>query len=108
MILSQLFFISLPICSKTSFRVLPCVTKHTSHALVTTVRATSRLITDLPAKNRYKFVLTSRFKTDPIDRHFIKYRQMTGGHFFCGCIKLKLNFQVEDIYLPKGKCQKLL
>lgn len=92
MILSQLFFISLPICSKTSFRVLPCVTKHTSHALVTTIRATSRLITDLPAKHRHKFVLTSRFKTDHIDRHFIKYRQMTGGHFFLWLHKVEIEF----------------
>ena len=95
------FFISLPICSKTSFRVLPCVTKHRSHALVTTVRATSRLITDLPTKNRHKFVLTNRFKTDPNDRHFIKYRQMTGGHFFLWLHKVETEFSGREYLFTK-------
>ena len=35
--------------------------KQASHALVTTLRATSRLTTDLLAESRCQFVLTSRF-----------------------------------------------
>ena len=56
-------------------------TKQTSHALVTTFRATSGLITDLLTESHYQFVLTSRFQSDPNERHFSKYRQMSGGRF---------------------------
>ena len=29
----------------------------------------------------YDYDLTSRFQSDPLERHFSKYRQMNGGNF---------------------------
>ena len=55
--------------------------KQTSDTLVTTLRVTLRLMTDLLAKSCYKFVLTSRFKCDPVERHFSKYRHISGERF---------------------------
>lgn len=56
------------------------LTKQTAHALITTLRSTACLITDLLNEN-YSYVLTSRFQSDPIERRFSKYRQMSGGRF---------------------------
>ena len=53
------------------------LTKQTSHALTTTLPATACLIEDL-LNEHYAFVLTVRFQSDPIERHFSKYRQMSG------------------------------
>ena len=63
-------------------------TKQASHALVTSLRATFRLITDLLTENSYQFVLTSRFKNDAIERHFSKYRQMSGRNFFLNLLEV--------------------
>ena len=38
------------------------------------------LIEDL-LKEGYEYVLTARFQSDPLERHFSKYRQMNGGNF---------------------------
>ena len=32
----------------------------------------------------YAYVLTARFPTDPLERQFSKYRQMSGGQFLVG------------------------
>ena len=56
------------------------LTSQTSHALITTLRCTAYLITDLLNED-YEYVLTARFQSDPIERHFSKYRQMSGGSF---------------------------
>lgn len=45
-----------------------------------TLRATAGLLEDLLNED-YSFVLTARFQSDPIERHFSKYRQMSGGRF---------------------------
>ena len=52
----------------------------TAHALVTTLRCTAHLIDDL-LEEGYSFVMTARFQTDPLERRFSKYRQMSGGRF---------------------------
>ena len=52
----------------------------TTNALITTLKGTASLIEDLFSEG-YKYVLTSRFQTDPLERHFSKYRQMSGGRF---------------------------
>ena len=41
------------------------------------------LIEDL-LEEGYEFVLTSRFQSDPIERRFAQYRQMSGGRFLVG------------------------
>ena len=40
----------------------------------------ANLTDDLLNKN-HDYILTSRFQSDPIERHFSKYRQMSGGPF---------------------------
>ena len=60
------------------------LSKQTSSALITTLRATANLIQDLLNEN-YFYVLTARFQSDPLERHFSKYRQNEWRSFF-GCI----------------------
>jgi len=52
----------------------------TSAALKRTLRCHADLIEDLLCEG-YDFVLTSRFQSDPIERRFGQYRQMSGGRF---------------------------
>ena len=56
------------------------LTAQTSYALRRTLRCHASLIDDLLAEG-YDFVLTARFQTDPIERRFGQYRQMSGGPF---------------------------
>ena len=45
---------------------------------------TNRAIADLSSKllsEGYEYVLTGRFQTDPLERRFSLYRQMSGGRF---------------------------
>ena len=43
-------------------------------------RAIADLTTDLYNEG-YKYVLTGRLQTDPLERRFSQYRQMSGGRF---------------------------
>ena len=54
--------------------------KQTSKAIITSLKAQSMLIQDL-LNEGYQYILTSRFQSDPLERHFGKYRQMNGGNF---------------------------
>ena len=56
------------------------LTANTSSALIQTLRAQAMLIEDL-LREGYKWVLTARFQSDPIERRFSQYRQMSGGRF---------------------------
>ena len=56
------------------------LTAQTNAALVRTLRCHAALIEDLLA-NGQEFVLTARFQSDPIERRFGQYRQMSGGRF---------------------------
>ena len=44
------------------------------------------MIEDL-LEDRYEYVLVSRFLTDPLERHFSKYRQISGGRFLISLIE---------------------
>ena len=55
-------------------------TAQTSKALVTTLRATAALTTDLISEG-YKYVLTSKFQSDPLKRRYGNLRSMSGGRF---------------------------
>lgn len=57
-----------------------CLSKQTAKALIKTLRAQAMLIDEL-LECDYNFVLTSRFQSDPIERRFSQYRQMSGGRF---------------------------
>ena len=61
------------------------LSKQTSSALITALRATANLIQDLLHEN-YSYVLTARFQSDPLER-YSKYRQMSGGRFWVHCEK---------------------
>ena len=52
----------------------------TSKAIITSLKCQAMLIEDLLSEG-YKYVITSRFQSDPLERHFSKYRQMNGGNF---------------------------
>ena len=54
------------------------LTTQTSNALVITLQSTSSLFEDLLFEG-HSYVLTSRFQSDPLERPFSMYRQMSGG-----------------------------
>ena len=93
------------------------LTANTSDALITTLRAQSALIRELLSEN-YEFVLTSRLQSDPLERRFSQYRQMSGGRFLVGLrevqnserilkcrslIKADINFWKEDLGTDKPR-----
>ena len=63
------------------------LTTQTKSALIVTLRATASLIEDLLSEG-YKYILTARFQTDPLELRFSKYRQMNGGRFLIGLREL--------------------
>ena len=56
------------------------LTSQTSSAFIVTLRAQAHLIDEL-LEEGYSFVLTGRLQSDPIERRFLQYRQMSGGRF---------------------------
>ena len=80
-----------------------CLTEQTSRALIVTLNSTASLIEDLLSEG-YKFVLTSRFLSDPIERRFSRYRQMSGGRFLVG---LKEVQSYENKISSKSRCRLL-
>ena len=67
----------IPICEKFT------LASQTTLVFVRTLRCHASLIEDLFAKE-YDFIMTSRFQSDPLDRQFGQYRQMSGGRFLVG------------------------
>ena len=51
--------------------------------MIRTLRCPACLIEDLFADG-YDFILTARFQSDPLERRFGQYRQMSGGRFLVG------------------------
>ena len=49
-------------------------------AMIQTLRYQAALIEDLLSEG-YKFVLTARFQSDPLEKRYGQYRQMSGGRF---------------------------
>ena len=87
------------------------LTAKTSYALVLTLRAQSGLIKELLSEEN-DFVMTSRLQSDPIERRFSQYRQMSGGRFLVSLrevtnseriilegriMKADINFWKEDL-----------
>ena len=67
---------------------IPCfekftLTKQTSSALIRTFLCHAALIKELLDEG-YRYILTSRFQSDPLERRFGQYRQMSGGRFLVG------------------------
>ena len=55
----------------------------TAKALIRTLRCQASLIEDL-LDDGYDFILTARFQSDPLERRFGQYRQMSGGRILVG------------------------
>ena len=87
------------------------LTSKTSYALVWTLRAQSGLIKELLSEG-YDFVMTSWLQSDPIERRFSQYRQMSGERFLVSLrevtnseriircrslVKADINFRKEDL-----------
>ena len=98
------------------------LTSTTSYALVLTFRAQSGLIKELLSEG-YDFVMTSRLQSDPIERRFSQYRQMSGGRFLVSLrevtnseriircrslVKADINFWKEDLGSDKPSLDFLL
>ena len=56
------------------------LTPQTSSALINTLRSQAMLIDEL-LNDGYDYILTARLQSDPIERRFSQYRQMSGGRF---------------------------
>ena len=56
------------------------LTKQTFEALINTNSAIADLSNDL-IRNGFHYILTGRLQTDPLERRFSQYRQMSGGRF---------------------------
>ena len=63
------------------------VSKQTTHALITTLRANAMLVEDL-LSDGIKYVLTVRVQSDYLELHFCKYRQMSGGRFLISLLEV--------------------
>ena len=59
------------------------LSQSTAKALIRTLRCQASLIEDL-FDDGYDFILTARFQSDPLERRFDQYRQMSGGRFLVG------------------------
>ena len=74
------------------------LTSQTSSALVCTLKSSACLTEDL-LNEGYDYVLMSRLQSDPIERRFSAYRQMSGGRFLVG---LREVMNSEKIMLMKS------
>ena len=98
------------------------LTRQTGNALSFTLRSQAMLIDELLSED-YEFVLTSRLQSDPLERRFSRYRQMSGGRFLVSLrevmnserilscrslIKEDINFWKEDISAKKHVDTKVI
>ena len=56
------------------------LTNQTFDALILTCRSIADLFDDL-FSDGYEFIMTGRIRTDPLERRFSQYRQISGGRF---------------------------
>ena len=65
-----------------------CLSKQTSDALIRTLKAQSNLVSELHAEE-FTFVISRRFQSDPLEKRFAQYRQMSGGRFLVSLRKVE-------------------
>ena len=82
------------------------LTKQISHALVTTLRATSRSNTDLLTESTHQFVWRSTFQSDAIKKHFSKSSQTSGRHHLFSL--LEVDISAKKINLSIWRIIKIL
>ena len=68
----------------------------TANALQITLHGTADLIEDL-LSDGYNYVLTSRLQTDPLEKHFGKLRQMSGGRFLVSLREVESSLKILSI-----------
>ena len=98
----------------TSFRF----SKQIMSALIWTLRSQASLMKELFMSQEFKYILTVRLQSDPIERRFSQYRQLNGGHFLVSLrevsssekilllrtlLKDNINFWEEDLDETKSK-----
>ena len=69
----------------------------TSNALIVTLRCTASLIEDLLDEEGYRYVLTARWQTDPLERRYSRTRQMSGGRFLVGLREFQSSDRILSI-----------
>ena len=84
--------------------------------MINTLRSQAMLIDEL-LNDGYDYILTARLQSDPIERRFSQYRQMSGGRFLVSLrevrnterilscrslIKNDINFWKEDLQQPES------
>ena len=74
------------------------LTAQTSEALIITLRCTASLIEDL-LKEGYKYVLTARFHSNPLELRFSRVRQMSGGRFLVGLTEFNCANRILGMYV---------
>ena len=62
------------------------LSKQTSDALIRTLRAQAALIDELLGEG-YSYVIPLQFQSDPIEKRFSQYRQMSGGGFWSALLR---------------------
>ena len=88
------------------------LTKQTANSFITTLGSQAMLVTELLVKDGYQFIMTARMQSDPVERRFSRYRQISGGNFLVSLrvvlnseillvcralLKAKINFWEEDL-----------
>ena len=96
--------------------------KQTSDALIHILKAQSNLVSELHAEG-FTFVIPRRFQSDPLEKRFAQYRQMSGGRLLVSLpevessgkillirslIKEDINFWDEDIQIKKSVTKDFL
>ena len=61
----------------------------TSKALILTLRAQAQLIDELLREGHYLYVIPRKLQSDPIEKRFSQYRQMSGGRFLVSLVEVK-------------------
>ena len=77
-----------------------CLTPHTSDALIRTLYAQILLLEEL-LNSGYEYVILHKLQSDPLEKRFSQYRQMSGGRFL---VSLREVLNSEQIL----QCRSLL
>ena len=88
------------------------LTKQTANSFVTTLGSQAMLVTELLVKDGYQFIMTARMQSDPVERLFSRYGQISGENFLVSLrvllnserilvcralLNAKINFWEEDL-----------
>lgn len=81
------------------------LSKQTSSALIRTIRCHAALAEDLLTEDNYSYVLTARLQSDPLERRYGQYRQMSGGKFLVSLREIETSEKILKLKsLMKENC----